>query len=106
MNEIHVHKFATFDTIEYREGCLLIENDRIYEILHILSTDSKVYFICQLYNTSFYNNFCNSIEIDKVYDSVIVLSFDSLENRLIYDKIYAENKNFIVVDKLNIAKLI
>lgn len=106
MNDIRVHKFAAFDTIEYREGCLLIENDRIYEILHILSINSKVYFICQLFKTSIYNQFCNSIEIDKNNDSIICLCFDSLENRMVYNRIYAENKNFIIADKLNIAKLI
>lgn len=102
---IRVHKFASYDNIQYREGSLLIDNDRIYEIVNILSINSNVFFICDLYRVCTFNDFCNCIEIEKA-DSVIILNFDKLENKLVYDKMYVNGKFFIIADVLKIAKLI
>lgn len=101
---IRVHKFAKHDSIDYRESSLLVENGRIYEIVNILSINSNVFFLCELYQICVFNEFLNSFEIEKS-DSVIVLSFDKLQNKIVYDKMFAEGKYFIIADKLNIAKL-
>lgn len=104
--DIHVHKFATYGNIQYREGAILIENERISEIANILSIDSKVYFICQQFKIIGYIDFCNSIEIEKENHSITVMPFQTLSSKFVYDKMYAENKYFIIADKLHIAELI
>lgn len=104
--EIRVHKFASYNNIDYREGNLLIEKNRIYEIINILSINAKVYFICQLCKPLNYNHFCNSIEIEKLDNSTTAIDFDKLESRFVYDRIYAEGKFFVIAEKLNIANLL
>lgn len=101
--ELRIHKLASYGNIEYREGSLIIKNNRLYEIKNVLSIDSKVYFICEMCNTLCFNSFCNSIEIENVSDSLIAFSFDTLDDKLIYDKIYAYEKTFIIANKLHIT---
>lgn len=103
---IRVHKFASYDNIEYREGSLIIQNNQIYEIFNILSVDSNIYFLCGLHNILFYDSFCNSLIIEKNNDSVFAFNYDTLKNRLVYDKMYAQEKHFIIADTLVVAKLI
>lgn len=105
LDEIRVHKFATYDNIEYREGCLLIENQRIYEIVNILSIDSNVFFICEQYKVSTYNQFCNSLKIEKPQSSAIVINYKNLQNKIVYDKMYAKGQHYLRADKLVVANL-
>lgn len=106
VNDIRVHKLASYDNIEYREGSIIIKNNRIYEIKNVLSIDSKVYFICEMCKPLSFNTFCNSIHIENVNDSLIALAFDTLDDKVVYDKIYAGEMFFLIADKLHIAQLI
>lgn len=106
INQLRVHKFAAYENIKYRESSLIIENSRIYEIVNILSNHSNVYFVCELFKVRSYENFCNSFVIEKEYGSTIALSFSSLKNKLVYDKIYSEDKYFVIVNKLALKNLI
>lgn len=104
--ETKVHNFANYDNIKYRQGCLLVENGRIYEINNILSLNSNVFFLCHLHKICRRDKFSNSLVIEKVDFSTIVLNFDKLENKLVFDKIYVNGENFVIADKLVVANLI
>ncbi|XP_031639264.1 uncharacterized protein LOC116351315 [Contarinia nasturtii] len=104
--ESKVHHFAAYDSIEYRQSGLIIENGRIYEINHILSIESNVYLLCHLNKICRKDKFSNSIVIEKIHDSAIVFDFNQLENKLVFDKIYSRGEYFVIADKLVVANLI
>lgn len=105
-NTYHVHDFATYDTIVYRKGNLIIENGRIYEIALILSVNnSLISFIVDLYAVKSYDKYFNSLVIEKQNNSTITLDFNKLQNKRIYDKMYANEKYFIRADNLILADL-
>lgn len=106
LDRIRSHKFAMYDNIEYRNRSILIEKQRVYEIVGIISTDSETYFVCDLYKVCHYDNFCNTLEIQKIENSSVVINFNSIENKIAYDKMYADEKNVIIADKLIIGNLI
>lgn len=104
-DQLHVHKFASFGSITYREGNLIIENGRIYEIINILSIESNVFLLCEHYKVLGMDDFYNSILIERSSQMAIALNFETLQNKPIYDKIYAADNYYIIAETLKIAKL-
>lgn len=78
-----IHNFAAYDNIEYRQGELLIENGRVYEIINILSIESNVFFLCDWQKNCHKDNFCNSLVIEKLQNSTIALDFNKIENKFV-----------------------
>lgn len=103
--EARVHNFAAYDTLEYRQGCLLIENGRLYEIANILSVDSKVFLLCHLHKIVAKDKFSVSLVIERMHESAVVFDFDKIEHKPVFDKIFADHKNFIIAENLIVAKL-
>lgn len=101
-DKIRVHKFAKYDNIQYREGSLLIENDRVYEIENILSIDSNVFFVCVLHKVLCYDAFFNGLMIEKENNRTIVFSFDTIKNKMVHNKLYVADKYYVIAEKLNI----
>lgn len=89
-------------TIQYREGSLLIENDRVYEIENILSIDSNVFFVCVLHKVLCYDAFFNGLMIEKENNKTIVFSFDTIKNKMVHNKLYVADKYYVIAEKLNI----
>lgn len=47
--------------IKYREGNLVIQNGRVYEIINILSFESNVFLLCEHWNVLRMDEFYNSL---------------------------------------------
>lgn len=105
IENLRVHKFASYENIEYREGSLIVLNNRIYEIMNILSINFNVFFVCELFKASSYDDFCNSLVIEKDNGCIIAFNFNSLQSKLVYDKYYAGNKYFIIANDHKTNKL-
>lgn len=104
--ETRIHNFASYDNIEYRPGGLVIENGRLYEIIHILSIDSNLFLLCYLNKIIKKDKFTNSILFEKMIDSTIAFDLNKLKNKLVFEKIHSHGKHFLISDKLVVESLI
>lgn len=105
IDSILAHKFATFNNIEYRPGSLIIENDKISEIVHILSHDSHLIFICEPQKVLRTNYVCNSLVLEKIDDKAFVLYFKSFEEKITYDKIHSHGEFHVVLSNLSFKNI-
>lgn len=104
--QVKVHKFVTYDHIEFREGNLILFENRICEILHILSQDSNVFFVCAPQKILYRDNFCNSFVIERETENAFVLDFAILKCKQVFDKILDNNNFHVSIKTLAIAKLL
>lgn len=106
VSSIRVHKFAKYNSIEYREGSLIITENKINEIVHILTKNSKIVFICEPQNVLKSDDFLNSFILEKEIDNAFVLDFASIEKKVVYDKIYHDENFHVIVSTLDLCKVL
>lgn len=97
---LQVLKFATFNSFEYREGCMLL-NEKIFQIVLILSHENKLLFFCKPCKVKQFDSFHNSIEIEMENDNI---SDTNLKNPRSYEMKISENKMYLICDTLEFKK--
>lgn len=105
IDSIRVHKFAKYGNMEYRAGCLLIEKNKINEIVHVLSNDSQVYLICEPQKVVRSDDFCHSFVLEKLVDKAFILNLSSIEQNIIYDKMIVDGEVHVVVSNLSFQNI-
>lgn len=106
LDSIRVHAFAKCGGIDYRGGCLFLLNETLYEIIHVLSIDCEIHFLCQTNNIICHDKFLNSLMIEKQNGFTEILKENDLQNVLVFNKYFVNDNHFIIADNLQIAKLI
>lgn len=103
LNKLKVLKFVKLNSIEYRNGLMVIENDIVHEIVQIFSIDKRILFFCCPYYVKQFCSYNNSIEIERQNNSISdynVIPFLDLKNPRSYERKVPENKFFIICDTL------
>lgn len=97
-------KFLSYNSNEFRTGLMIINEKKIYEILHVLFKLNEYFLVCQPYSILGYNIDLNSVEIEKETDfcNCQIFNIKHLKNKRTYDKIYANKKQFIIALTLDI----
>lgn len=106
LDSIRVHRFAKYGSIDYRGGGLFILEDTVYEIIHVLSIESKIHFLCQQHNIICHDEFLNSLMIEKQDGFTVIFKENNLQNVLVFNKYFIANNHFIIAENLQIAKLV
>lgn len=107
LDSTRLHAFATYGGLEYRSGSLFILNGGIFNILHILSNDSKHFFICEPYKILNFDNFLHSFEIERqdAPESALIFDENSLQNIMVFNKLFMNGHFYVIADNLFIAQL-
>lgn len=95
-------RFLHNGALEYRSGLFLIEDGIVLEIAHIIVVNS-IYFV--LFNEYYVKEFVaslNSIEIEKVVGSLKIYDISEIKSQKSYDKIFCNDKIFIIADSLDV----
>lgn len=101
-NSLHGLKFFLYGSFEYRPGLLLVENDTVHEIIHIIARSPTCIFLCNQYKIVQFDCQFNSIEIEKIESSHKLVDFGDLKNRKSYGSVSCNNKKFIIADTLDV----
>lgn len=105
-NNLLVHKFANFNSIQYREGLMFIFENEIYEIIHIFSLHDKITLFGRLYRVIKFESFLNSVEIicDDDKNQFKLVDPKKITGMKTYEKKFVDQKMYIVCDTLNVRK--
>lgn len=105
VDSIRVHKFATYNNIIYREGSLIIFNKKINEIVHILSKESRIFFVCVPQKVMKSDDFCNSLVVENEIDNSFIIDFLTLEDKQIYEKLYVDHCFHVIASTLALDQI-
>lgn len=105
IDALKVHKCAKYGTIEFREGSLILFQNRICEILHLFSEYSSVFFICVPHRIVRRDIFCNSFVIERNVEFPFVLDLKRIKSKLVFDKILNDGEFHVALNSLAIASL-
>lgn len=101
-NNVRGVKFLIDGSMEYRAGLLLIEEKEVYEILHVVSSHSHYFVVCNKYNILQFVDCLNSIEIEKIHGSYKLFNISQIQSYKTYAKVFFQNKIYIIADTLNV----
>lgn len=106
-DDLLVHKFATFNHFQYREGLLIVDEGSIYEIVYVFSLHDKISLYCRPYRVVKFESFFNSFEIacDDSSKQFKLVDPKKLNNLKSYDKKFVQQKIYIICDTLNVRKV-
>lgn len=93
-------KFLILNSIEFRPGLFVFDNnDKLYEIDHILPHEADFLLFCQPFKINKFNLFLNSIEIENQLGSNCeIISLKTLKLKRSYEKLELNNKYYIISD--------
>lgn len=94
-------RFIRIGSHEYRKGLMLIDNKRVYEILHVICCDSKYFVLCHKYNVLGFVACFNSIEVEND-GSFHLIDINETKSHKFHDKICFNERMFIIADTLSI----
>lgn len=105
-NDLHVPKFASFNLFSYRRGLLIVVENAIYEIIHVLSLHSKIFLLSHPYRVIKFESFLNSFEIECDQKSTQFKLVDpkKMNNPKSYEKKIVQQKIYIICDTLHVRK--
>lgn len=98
--------FLFYNSNEFRTGLMIINEEKIYEILHVLYKTNEYFIICQPYKIMNYNLDFNSVEIEIENDfcNCQMFNIKLLKNKTTYAKVSACQKQFIIAETLNVLE--
>lgn len=105
-NELHVPKFASFNSFSYRRGLIIVVENAIYEIIHVLSLHGKIFLLSHPYRVIKFESFLNSFEIECDQNSTQFKLVDpkKMNNPKSYEKKFVQQKMYIICDTLHVRK--
>lgn len=94
----------SYGSFQYRAGLMVIDNNkRVFEIIHVIPINEHNLLICREYDLLQFNFNFHSIEIKKNDVSEYkLLDIDLLENKKTYDRIFCQNRSYIIADTLDV----
>lgn len=99
-DKIHGHQFIHYGSMEFRAGLILIEEDAVLEILHVISHNSNYFVLCQKCDVVQFVPHLNSIEIEKSGDSFKLFDIKEIKSHKAHNVIHYNEKKFIIADTL------
>lgn len=93
--------FVHFNHLTYRPGMFFIYLNSFFEIIHIVSNNEEVWFVCKPFKAVRFDKFLNSIEITAT-DSMILINMNDIEKTVIYQKALLGQKMYIKCETLDI----
>lgn len=97
-------KFVKYGSYEYRSGLMIMNNDKVFEIIHIFQYQNKYLMVCHPYFSLRFETCYNSLEIvkDCMFSNSCLLAIDDIKNKKTYEKIIKFGKMYIFADTLDV----
>lgn len=89
-------------SLELRSGLMLIEEENLYEIIHLIPREETHLIFCQKYSIVEFASCLNSIKIEKTYDLFHTFKLSDIKSSKSYDKLFLNGKMFIIAETLNV----
>lgn len=105
LNETRELNFLHFNNYTYRPGKLIIYNNQLNKILHVVSYRDQYWFICTLCRKIKYNNFCNSIEFDVNANLLNLINLNDLENKCAYNVVKIKDVTYVKCETLSFKSI-
>lgn len=87
-NSLKTLKFLKINGYRYERGLIVLKDDKIFEIEHVLSSEDEFCFICIWRNFLNINKNLHSIEIEAKSDTREIIRFNELQTKKPFEKIY------------------
>lgn len=99
-DEFLASKFVVIDSTQYRPGLMVIFQNEIYEIVHIIAKKDEFMLLCHHYLSRGYVSTLNSVEIyiDSGQSNSILVNIDYLDYNQTFEKIILREKYYIYAD--------
>lgn len=101
--DIYETKWLMHNIFNYRKGLFIFMRNSMFQIENILVNNFNYYFLCAQFDFVDYDKFLNSIRIQRrqpVHYSVV--KFSCLANKTAYENQVLEEKNYIILDNLDL----
>lgn len=108
-DHLFILPFLKFNNYIYKTGFILIDNSVVYDIIFVLKSKKKYYFLCEIYETKKFERSLNSIQIEP-YCPEKKLAYVELSNllnlqpflkQICNEKIYVIAENLTVLNSFN-----
>lgn len=106
-DDIFCHTFLIIDSMQYRPGLMVIFDENMYEIEHILKIEEDFVLLCHPYIIVCYERSLNSVELAKDTDTsnCVNINLNRAEIHKTYQKIILNNKYYVIADTLKVQNL-
>lgn len=99
------YDFVICEEHQFKPGLLLLHEKKVFEIIHLIKKDDKIFVFCILYKKVKFNEHVCSVEI-KVEDEpnkYHLISFENIQNKKPHDKKVLNRKNYVLADTLDVT---
>lgn len=98
------HRFVKFGSYEYRPGLMVIDSNKVFEIIHIFQYQNQYLILCHAYISLDFEFCYNSLEISKdcTFSNSRLFLIDDMKIKKSYEKITKCGKIYIYADTLDV----
>lgn len=109
LDDLRVLDFVNWNSFQYRKGLLIINTNKLFEIIFIVSMNNDFQLFCRPYELVKFDEKFNSIEIaakEHSENECILLRIDEMENKKSFDKVVCNKRMYIMSTSLDVRNLI
>lgn len=98
--------FLHYNSIQYRSGLMVLNNEKLSEIICVLKIGKEYFLLCEEYSVKQFDFARNSIQIERKESPLSTLfNMNGSNAFLTYDKIHSDGNYFIIAETLDIYNI-
>lgn len=96
----------TINGVEFRKGFYVLDQECLFEIYHIFKADNEYFFLCSKSNIRHFDAYLNSIQLEPANEDDALLLKSTAKNRKTYEKTIHQNESYVILETLELKKLL
>lgn len=104
--KMHQYSFVYIDDRRFQSGMIVLHENTINEITHVLQSDTEYSLACIKYRLLSYEQFLNSYKIEKIEpEEKCLITFEEFKNYELYEKKVIGDAIFLIARNLEIHRI-